>query len=86
MWACLQHISEEANAWKEAHELHWKYPQNTESRRLCPFSPSYNIDGSGVHEESETGDVQEEFSILAARDSIVTGQCNASTVSTNNSN
>lgn len=64
----------------------WKYHENTESWRFCPFSPSYNIDGSGVREceeESETHDMQADFSILVASDSFVAGECNANTTNFN---
>ena len=64
IWACSQNISERPNELKEAHELLWKYHKNTESWRLCPFSPLYNIDGSGVfegEEESKTHDMRQVF-------------------------
>lgn len=75
--ACVKHVSEEANALRKAHALLWKSHESTESWRLCPFSPSYNIDGSGVREceeESQTDGVWADFSLLAANDFIIAGQ------------
>lgn len=86
MWACLKHISEEANALKEVHELLWKYHENTESWRLCPSSPLHSFDGLGVRErevESEPDYVRTDFSVLVASDLNVAGQCNTDTTNCN---